>query len=645
MHLRLSGIDESKLKFLELAAFVLDLGNNFSKIREHAWDFIVMIALWHEKDRALSKDDIIKSIERIFGFKNIPSFIIENTLARLQNEGCIISKRVDKEDLFVLTSRGINKVHSVLDKRKDVENKALTIFVEILRRYVDHKLSNSDIETAKRCLYEFLGRAFNQWGMVASRLLTSGRVATDIPHYEVIIKDITSSIKNPLKDAIKYVIEEFLKRSPKNEVLAKFIASIAQSYFMVQLLNLDPELKRIQRESLANITIIIDTNVIIPLLCEAHEAHEAVKEVLEYTKSVGIKNLYITKYTRDEFIRRLKYSDYLYNLYKDDLSKLSKSANERARSLINDVFIKTYLIRKSAYPTYSWDVFMSEMENFIDILRDKYGILLDERDYNIPFNESTFQELIEAIKTANPEKPEATVKHDAIHIYIVDELRKHSLIQELVGPRYWFLTRDKTLCFAEVTLLGKSMPSSIHIKTWFDIISPFISADTSKTLAELLALPLVVEEEVDPEQVLFGISVLGPLLEDPNISVETIKGIIGSSYMKKHLERLKELQVKSIQDKAFKLVLEREREKLREEISKELKRELVEKERKIRYRDIAIIVLGMALALAVSYIITLHINIVVGVISALGGFGFIVSIMYDALKAILKSIWNKIRSK
>lgn len=62
--------------------------------------------------------------------------------------------------------------------------------------------------------------------------------------------------------------------------------------------------------------------------------------MLKCTKSVEIRNLYITKYTQDGFIRRLKYNDYLYNLYKDDLSKLSKSADERARSLTNDVFIK-----------------------------------------------------------------------------------------------------------------------------------------------------------------------------------------------------------------------------------------------------------------------------------------------------------------
>ncbi|RLI96009.1 MAG: hypothetical protein DRP00_05960 [Candidatus Aenigmatarchaeota archaeon] len=347
----------------------------------------------------------------------------------------------------------------------------------------------------------------------------------------------------------------------------------------------------------------------------------------------------------NEFTRRLKYSDYLYNLYKDDLLNLGGKAADRARALINDIFIKTFLTRRRAYPKYSWDVFISEMTNFVEILKEKYGIHFDEKEYEIPFDDPKFQELIEAIKTANPEKINATVKHDAVHIYIVDKLRKTSPNQELIGPRYWFLTRDRTLCFAEITLLGKSLPRSIHIKTWFDMITPFISADTSKTLAELLALPLVVEEKIDPEQVLFGISVLGPILEDPNISVETIKRIVGSSYVKKHFERLKEFQVKSMQDEMFKLFLEREREKLREEISKEIKIELEKKKRELQYREGVIVLLALLLVLAISYIIAININIIMGIISGVSGLGLVTAIAYDILKFIFKFIWNKIRGR
>ena len=216
------------------------------------------------KDKALSKDEIIKNIEEVFAFKNIPLFIIENALTRLQTEGCIDNECVDEEELYMLTNKGVDKVRSALSKRLNVEDKAVSIFMKILERHLNHRLSDFEIEIAKRCLYEFLSRVFNQWSIVSSRLLTLEYINLDIPHYDVIIKDVISGVRSPLKDAIKYAIEDFLKEASKNDVVAKFIASISQSYFIIQLLNLDPELKKIQKESLMNITVYVDTNVIIP---------------------------------------------------------------------------------------------------------------------------------------------------------------------------------------------------------------------------------------------------------------------------------------------------------------------------------------------------------------------------------------------
>lgn len=639
---------------MELAAFVLDLNNNFSEAKEKAWDFIVLATLWHEKGRRLSKDYIVRRIEEVFGFKNIPLYMIEGALTRLHDEGYVASEHVGKKELFILTSRGMDKARSILKKRKQIENKAMKIFVKILKKQAGHRLKSSDIETAKSRLYEFLGKIFEERGVFASKLLIERIFVSTIS--QNVLKDLVSDIKEPLRSTLEYAVKEFLKKCPEDEILAKFIASLAQSYLIIQLLNLDPELKKLERRSLANITLIIDTNIIIPLLCEAHEAHEYVKEVLKYIKDIGIRNLYITKHTRNEFIRRLEYSKNLYSLYKDGLFNLSEGVKKRAVQLITDPFIKTYFKRTIDYPAYSWDVFVSEMENFVQILKDKYEIFLDDRDYNISSDEPMFQKLVEAVNTANPKKPIATVEHDAMNILIVDQLRKSSPALEIIGPRYWFLTRDRTLYIAEVVLLKRSPSSSIHIIDWLCIISPFISADTSKTVAELLRSPLLMEEWIDPEQVLFGISVLGPLLEDPSISLETIKGIIGSTYMKKYFEGFEEklrkykvLRIEGIKEEELRQMLKVEREneikKIREEILKEVRKEI---RRKTRHKDLIIILLGISLALAISYIIiTLYANIIIGVISGIFSV-FVLSLLSEAVKATflfaLRKIWRRAKS-
>lgn len=222
-------------------------------------------------------------------------------------------------------------------------------------------------------------------------------------------------------------------------------------------------------------------------------------EVIKYTTQLGIK-LSITKYTKEEFLQRLEYSNHLYLTYKAEISNLTNLGAKRVRQLVDDVFLKTFLKRKEKHSGYSWNIFLSEMKNFTELLKDKFGILLHDNEINLENDE--LQKVLEAVKTASPEKIDSTVRHDAINLLFIDRLRQIDAEYELIGPRYWFLTRDRTLIFAETTLLGKELPASVFVNAWFDMILPFISADVSKTLTELLKLQLIIDSEngIDPEQ-------------------------------------------------------------------------------------------------------------------------------------------------
>jgi len=276
------------------------------------------------------------------------------------------------------------------------------------------------------------------------------------------------------------------------------------------------------------------------------------------------------------------------------------------------------------------------MKNFTELLKDKFGILLDGSEINLENDE--LQKVLEAVKTASPEKIDSTVRHDAINLLFIDRLRQIDAEYELIGPRYWFLTRDRTLIFAETTLLGKELPASVFVNAWFDMILPFISADVSKTLTELLKLQLIIDSEngIDTEQVLLGISALGPLINDPAISMDTIRKIVGSTYVQRYVENIKKLEPSELRDKAKRDFLEKEREKLREEITKEF-HELIEKERERHKRkNILIVGLLIVLILLVAYIAYLHYGILASVVTAI--IGSIVTIA--KVIGALETIWN-----
>ncbi len=633
----LSNIPETTLKMIELASFVLDIGNDFSKVRESGWEFIVLLTLWHHKDTQLSETEIISKAKEIFGFEDIPSFILGESLKRLLEKKDIST---EQEKRYRLTTKGISRVSKILGEYSDIKSKAENRLIKIFEKNLKYKPSKKEVDLIKHCLYGFLGEVFERWRSAGAKLLLTHSMDKSVPKCETILDSMVSGVRDEnLKEVIKLAIKQFLEKASEEEIIAKYISSIAQTYYLIQILNLDPELRKLQKKSLINIRVYLDTNIIIPLLCEEHEAHDVVKEIIKYTTQLGMR-LLITKYTKEEFLQRLEYSNNLYLTYKTEISNLTNLGAKRVRQLVDDVFLKTFLKRKENYLGYSWNTFLSEMKNFTELLKDKFGILVDDSEINL--ENYKFQKVLEAVRIANLEKIESTVRHDAINLLFIDRLRQSDAEYELIGPRYWFLTRDRTLIFAETTLLGKELPASVFISTWFDLILPFISADVSKTLAELLKLQLIVDSEndVDPEQVLLGISALGPLINDPAISMDTIRKIVGSAYIQRYVENMRKLEPTELRDKAKRDFLEKEREKLRQEIIKEFQ-ELIEKEReRHRWKNILIIGLLIALTLLIAYIVYLHYGILAGIVIA--GVGTAVSIIIKIAGIIraLETIWN-----
>ncbi|WP_290726579.1 hypothetical protein [Archaeoglobus sp.] len=616
---------------LELASFALDIGNDFSKIRELGWEYILLFTLRYYRDTQLSETEIIDKTKETFGFENIPPFIVKEALRRLLVKKDII----EQEKRYKLTTQGINRITKILTKHNEVKSKAEDIFIKIFKKNIKRNPSKKEIDIVKRCLYSFLGEVFERWGSLSAKLLLTHSMDRSIPRCEVILDNAVSDIRDEnLKEVIKLTIKQLLEKASKEETIARYISSIAQTYYLIQILNLDPGLKKLQKESLANVTVFLDTNIIIPLLCEEHEAHDAVRDVIKYTSQLGIK-LSITTHTKEEFLRRLEYSNHLYSYYKVEILGLTNLGTKRVKQLVDDVFLKTFLKRKEKHAGYSWNVFLSEMKNFTELLKDKFGILLDDSEISLENEE--FHKVLEVVKTANSEKIESAVRHDAINILFVDRLRQNDAEYELIGPRYWFLTRDRTLIFAETTLLGKDLPVSVFVSDWFDMVLPFISADVSKTLTELLKLQLIIDSGngIDAEQVLLGISVLGPLINDPAISIDTIRKIVGSTYVQRYVENVRKLEPTELLDKAKRDFLEKEREKLRQEIHKEF-RELLEKERE-RHKRKNILIVGLLIVLIIlaAYVIYLHFGILVSLATIIGPIIIIAKVI-----GVLGTVWN-----
>lgn len=131
-------IPATTLKMLELASFVLDIGNDFSKVRELGWEFIVLLTLWHHKDIQLSETEIINKAKEIFGFEDIPSFILGETLKRLLEKEDIST---EQEKRYKLTTKGINRISKILGEYSDIKSKAENRLIKIFEKNLKYKPS------------------------------------------------------------------------------------------------------------------------------------------------------------------------------------------------------------------------------------------------------------------------------------------------------------------------------------------------------------------------------------------------------------------------------------------------------------------------------------------------------------------------
>lgn len=134
----LGNVPVTTLKMLELASFVLDIGNDFSKVRELGWEFILLLTLWYHRDTQLSETEIIGKTKETFGFRNIPPFIVEETLKRLLVKKDI---NIEQEKRYKLTTKGISRITKILDKHSEVKSKAEDLLVKIFKRNLKYKPS------------------------------------------------------------------------------------------------------------------------------------------------------------------------------------------------------------------------------------------------------------------------------------------------------------------------------------------------------------------------------------------------------------------------------------------------------------------------------------------------------------------------
>jgi hypothetical protein len=351
-----------------------------------------------------------------------------------------------------------------------------------------------------------------------------------------------------LRDATRGAITDILQ-SP-NDVVARFLLHLNEKLVCIEVLNLDPECQALEKQAFAKKNLLLDTNIIISLLCPSSRQYRLSRELVALSRQVGA-NLLVTERTLKEFSKVLEDANTRFQSFRAQIQP-------RLLRAVDDEFIASFAVEKEANPHEKWEGYYLRMQRVAGILKNNYGIELFDKDYPEICERPYFSEIAEQVsdcyeKTRNKAKKKDVAEHDAYHLILVRQLSKEAS-PSMLGPSHWFLSHDQTLPYVEPLLREKVQDdkaiSTMVSDIWLQMIEPFLSRDLREKQAvqaftELLGsqfgtIPFRIDSSVLAE-------LQGDWLNYEWLEAEDLEKILGEKFVSDYVSKVREMR-KSGQD-------------------------------------------------------------------------------------------------
>jgi len=526
-----------------LSAFVLN--RTTDDMRSELHEYLVMIALQEdEENRGMSEADIVSSIEKDLCVEKFPISLIESALTRLRDKRLIESVHGRSGVIYLLSQDQRNKIRLMKEQHAQTIIKVRKKLAEKIGQIAGPPLDMAQEITTFITFQNFLATILSNLGAECCFAIAGsrGRELTFLKPIDVqeLLDDILRATKDQvLRKAMKHSFVGYV--SDPDEDLSDYLYSLAQSYFIIQVLHLDPECESCTKASLQRKKVYIDTNVIVHSLTGTKRGTKAVDIALKLTNDLKI-GIVLSKRTKEEFAN-------LVSDAKRDFGRSPRVPNERfvkVQNELKDGFLKDFLRKKKENPNLTFDRYADRLEEIETVARNRYSATYDNNAYDEILQHPDLPQLKTLVVDEGMRfgllKTDFVAEHDAFHILLVQELRKREA-GDILGPNYWFLTHDRSLYFVE-TRFGKyeRNPSSIFVDNWIQLISPLLAPEQTKDARDayvsLFASRLPMLTKAIDEDVFLAFQ--GKWMDDQDLTPEDIARVIGNRYIKDHYEETKE---------------------------------------------------------------------------------------------------------
>lgn len=507
-------------------------------------DALVKTVLLISGNAGLSFPEIMKEIEQQMGIKNFPVSTIKSVVERLSVQKVEI---YEKEGKYFLEGDVYEKMKETSTERR----KVLASFESSIKAKMQTKLKKTsldatDIDLVFEALYEFLVKWLHSESSFVANLLFYKKKVTAPDFPTKILDEIVEKVQDSnLRQAIKNSILETFWESEK--VSTGFLYEVLQSYLHLELLNIDPECRCLQRVAFSNKTLVLDTNILMALFLKRDLMHEGTIETLSLARDLGI-NLVFTKRTKQEWLWGLERASEEFRSIQDAKPSLLET--------LGNVFILSYLKENEINSSLTWQGFylqMRQLEKFTSERGIKYWYKKEFELDKLP-NKEFFDPLdgrvYSCAKLRGNIKSKDVCEHDAYHLLLVRKLREEHPT-DILGPSHWFLTYDTSLICADEGLnefikAPFDPPSSMLANMWITMIAPFLGPEVPENrLADAFAHLMKTHFAIMPSGLSADqiIEVLGQWLPYKTLSGKDIEAILGDALVTKYYDELREARI------------------------------------------------------------------------------------------------------
>ena len=472
--------NDKKQAILKISQFVLREPS--ASIRDSLYRRMLEIGTYlsGEKTQEKGLDGILHLIEKQFFGIKLEKGLAEKYMKQLEEEGLINSK----DGRYLLQEEKRSQIENYSKNALALVSSCETSFIEDTKDKNLKNVSSEDIETLKACFYQFIVQLISRYVVVTAKLLIEGTLGR-IPQMagEKLVNQCVGRISDTrLREAAGKTLLEWM-RSPDDRFI-EYLFFMRQNFLCIEVLNLDPDCRMLEREEFSKKWLFLDTNVLLHLVVES-ELHTRTMRLIDGTRKLGC-SVYVTKRTLEEFNVLLDKTKKTLETVKATPLQLSKATN---------VFIRQYgnilLSGKSVSPA----EYMNQFSDMQLLLKD-IGIQLFTEEHMEIKELPEYSELIEEVEKCFVRlrwrtKTADVAEHDAYHLLLVKTLRESDTVS-ILGPNKWFLTYDMTLPAVD-SFIKKRFSFPEHTTAvmigdiWNEIVSPFlIGIVEQKDLVEVL---------------------------------------------------------------------------------------------------------------------------------------------------------------